>query len=934
MAVGLKAIRRTALKAVQAASVSCAIAAAVTAAIVIGLHTPGWLQPLERALQEVRFALLDRDASGSVVYADIDAASLQQVGVWPWPRSVHGALVDRLREAGAGEIFFDIDFSSRSTEAEDARFAEALARAEGMVHLAVFRQPADPARPDAGDLVNKPQPRFLAHAWPVTVSLPVDGDGRIRAALFADEVEGEAILSLSAMAAGADGPVRQAFGIDYSIAPASIPRVSVADLLAGRVDVSLLAGRKVVIGASAQELRDFFNVPLHGVLPGALLQILATETLLSGRPMTGGYGYVLLAVVLAAGMAATLCGLTGWRGRLVLFAVLSVGLELGALGVQALVPVSLDTVPAQVALILLSLAALLREIGVRQLLVRLLRRQRARDLLVLDKVFADSFDGVIVIDARGVIRAASRSAEAIWHAPIRSGTMARAVLPPAVVAMLETALARSADSDATACLHEIVITPEDPSGGAGRDARLIEYAITASVLAGEDGDDPDAVACLTCRDITDKRKAEEAFAYLAAHDPITDLLDRRAFEEALQKRLERGEPRGGDYHLLVAGLERIDIIAASLGLSWADKVRAAVARELRQLGCEFVASVGDRQLALAGFPPGVAPADFCAEVLGRISQELVLDGHRLHISACFGLATLAPADKPDAAALLRQAGTALSWARKAGPGTTRQFDQAMLRALTRRRLLEIDLEEGVRQGQFHVVYQPQVHLQSGQIIGVEALLRWQHPELGPVSPAEFIPIAEESGLIEPLGAFALSEACRTVRGWNLPLRLAVNVSPIQVERGSVIEAVEAALRGSGLPPAQLDLELVESLFLGQADQVAASISHLRGLGCGLALDDFGSGYSSLGYIPRFPFSKIKIDRSFVEHVHEDRGSAAIVRSVVELARGFDITVIAEGIETRAQEEAVRRLGCDIGQGYLYGRPMSGKELLALQHAAA
>lgn len=926
----MQSLIQLARQSVRLASVSCALAAVVAAVLTVGLHTRGWLQPIEQAIQEVRYSLLERQASGEIVFVDVDASSLRKFGVWPWARGLHGELVDRLRAAGASEIYFDMDFSAFSDPAEDSKFAAALERAEGSVYLAVFQQPSDPALPAGKRLTNIPISPLLDHAWPVTVSLPVDSDGRIRSALFADSINGEAVLSLSAMAAGTDGGILQTFGIDFSIDPNSVPRISAGDLLAGRVDPGALEGCKIVIGASAQELRDFFNVPVHGVLPGALLQILAAESLLAGRAMSSGFGYPLLALVLAIGAFATFSGMTTWRPRLILFISLSVALEIVALAVQAMAPLSLDTVPAQIALIVLALAALLREIGVRQLQIRAIHREQENDRRILDQVFKDNFDGVIVVDGKGVVRAASSSAEVIWRAPIRSGVRAADVLPPEVLATLQSALTHPEPLNAGARLHEIAITLGDQPDC----ARLIEYAVTASVLDEVDGDRPDVVACLTCRDITDRRRAEDAFAYLARHDPITDLLDRRAFEDALQTRLQQRGRRTGDYHLLVAGLERIDIIAASLGLSWADKVRAAIAHELRQLGCEFVASIGDRQLALAGFPNGVVPEEFCQEVLRRISRELALDGHRLHISACFGLASLAPTDAPDAAALLRQAGTALSWARKAGPRSIRQFDQAMLRALTRRRLLEIDLEEGIQKGQFHVVYQPQVELQSGKIIGVEALLRWNHPELGNVSPVEFIPIAEDSGLIEPLGAFVLRQACETVQGWQLPLRLAVNVSPIQVERGSVVEAVETALRASGLPPAQLDLELVESLFLGQAEQVEASISRLRSLGCGLALDDFGSGYSSLGYIPRFPFSKIKIDRLFVERVAVDKGSVAIVRSVVELARGFDITVIAEGIETRAQEEALRRLGCHIGQGYLYGRPMSAEDILALQHAAA
>ncbi|WP_439530917.1 EAL domain-containing protein [Pannonibacter sp.] len=919
--------KRTANRSLLAAPVTCAIAACLALIIAVGLHANGWLRPIERAVQQARFSVLDRAPSGEIVFVDIDASSLQHVGVWPWPRSIHARIIDRLRAEGAAEIFYDVDFSSASNAEEDAALAQALERAEGRVHLAVFRQLQDPGNPESRSYSNVPLPAFLDHAWPVSVSIPLEVDGRVWRAGLADLVDGETVLTLSAMLAGVDGRVGDKFGIDFAIDPAGIPRLPARALLTeAPLDVSL-AGRKVVVGASAQELRDLFVVPVHGIQPGGVVQILAAESLLAGRPISGGYGYWLLAAVLLAASVATLSGIVNWRSRILLFLVLAIALEAWALLVQVRHPVSLDTGPAQVTLLVLALSVLLREIGVRQFLFRMMRTARENDKVVLDQLFADSFDGVIVVDADGIIRAASRSAAGILGTDVRVGEAAEQVLPNDIMRAVRSALAQPSPA-ADASLSETQLPPE--SGSA--ENRVIEFVVTCSDLAPEDGGEAQKVACLTCRNVTDRRHAEEQLAYLAAHDPVTDLLDRRAFETELTLWMARRMERDGGCWVLVLGLERVDIIGASLGLAMVDGVRATIARRLQHLECEILGSVGDLRFAIAC--AAAPPEEFCKQLQTLVEQEVVLEGHRLHVGASIGIALIPPGKTSDAAAVLRQAGTALSLAQKAGAGSVRCFDAAMDQALTRRRLLEIDLEEGLSRGEFQVVYQPQIDLVSRQLVGVEALLRWTHPVFGEVSPGEFIPIAEESGLIEQLGAFVLTEACRTLQQWGRPLRLAVNVSPIQVQRGSIGGDVERALAASGFPASRLDLELVESLFLGQAEAVSASIAHLCRLGCGLALDDFGSGYSSLGYIPRFPFSKIKIDRSFIQNVHKDKGSAAIVRSVVELARGFDIQVIAEGIETPEQDEAVRALGCDFGQGFLYGRPMSADQVMKIMRTAA
>lgn len=272
---------------------------------------------------------------------------------------------------------------------------------------------------------------------------------------------------------------------------------------------------------------------------------------------------------------------------------------------------------------------------------------------------------------------------------------------------------------------------------------------------------------------------------------------------------------------------------------------------------------------------------------------------------------------------------ALLFAKSRGKNAFVVFEQSMLAEVEERQNLELDLWRAFDRNQFEVWYQPQVDLRNGDLIGVEALLRWRHPERGLVSPAEFIPIAEAIGLIEPLGKWVLETACMEVANWRSPTKLAVNVSSAQFERGDMVACVSRALEHSALPPSQLDLEITESLFMQPSELIRDTLAQLRAFGVGIALDDFGTGFSSLSYIHKFPIDKIKIDRSFVAGLPTNQDSAAIVQAVSVLAHSLNLCLIAEGIETTEQASFLRLMGVTEGQGYVYGRPQPSADIAKL-----
>jgi len=313
------------------------------------------------------------------------------------------------------------------------------------------------------------------------------------------------------------------------------------------------------------------------------------------------------------------------------------------------------------------------------------------------------------------------------------------------------------------------------------------------------------------------------------------------------------------------------------------------------------------------------------EALGRNYE---IDGHQLPVDVSIGI-SLAPGDGTDPAHLLKNADMALYRSKAEGRGTFRFFESAMDEAVKARRALELDLRNAIPKGEFELYYQPLVNFEHGGISGCETLIRWNHPTRGMISPVEFIPVAEETGLINPIGEWVLRQACIEAATWPTDIAVAVNLSPVQFRNQSLTPIVVAALHDSGLPAHRLELEITEAVLLQNTETTLETLRELQELGVRIAMDDFGTGYSSLSYLRSFPFNKIKIDRSFINEIADKGQSSAIVQAVAELAGRLQIATTAEGVETAEQRESVRALGCTEMQGYLYSRPVPAKEIVQL-----
>lgn len=459
-----------------------------------------------------------------------------------------------------------------------------------------------------------------------------------------------------------------------------------------------------------------------------------------------------------------------------------------------------------------------------------------------------------------------------------------------------------------------------------KDGMLLTEWLSISAIRNAQGELCNFIAIFS--DLSERKEAATRIQYLATYDPLTDLPNRGLFADRLAQGLMNMRRYKRQTAVILLDLDRFRTINDTLGPPVGDAVLIEVGRRLR-LQVREGDTVGRRGGNEFGFVMANVAHEHDAitlaqRMLDAVATPFLVNGTNFSLTASIGI-SVAPRDGDDAEKLLKAADMALARAKESGRNGFRFYSPAMDADAARRLSLELALKEALARNELSVVYQPQVSLDTGHLTGMEALLRWHHPEFGVVSPAEFIPIAEETGLILAIGQWVLETACEQTRRWLdlglVNLRVAVNLSTRQFQQSNLVAQVKNTLLRSGLPPMALELEITESAFLDNVDAAVAQAVALKELGIKLSLDDFGTGYSSLAYLSRFPFDKLKIDQGFVRDITENPVNAAIATAAIVMARSLNLTVLAEGVETEAQARFLRGRRCDAMQGYLYSRPL-------------
>ena len=472
-----------------------------------------------------------------------------------------------------------------------------------------------------------------------------------------------------------------------------------------------------------------------------------------------------------------------------------------------------------------------------------------------------------------------------------------------------------------------------------KDGRRLEVWVSTSPILDASG----AVvgASTITRDISEQKKTSALIRWQAYNDPLTCLPNRACFRQTLENAIEQAAP----FAVLFIDLDQFKHVNDSLGHAAGDRMlREVTARFERCLDAgDLLARMGGDEFTLLAPEPSLIapePSRFrrkAEALLAALSRPITIEGHELHVGASIGVSRF-PDDGTDAETLLKHADLAMYHAKERGRGQWQEFSSHMTEAARERLTLEASLRKAIERDEMLLLYQPQVSLEQEAVTGSEALVRWQHPEAGLISPARFIPLAEETGLIVPLGEWVLRTACRQAARWERegrPLRQSVNLSARQLSEQGLVQTVQAALQDAGLSPHLLELELTESALVAQGQAAAERLAALRALGVRISLDDFGTGYSSLAYLRRFPLDVLKVDRSFVEgltsplpggSVKHVRQEYAVVKAIIDMAHALDLEVVAEGVETPAQRAALRQLSCDYMQGFLFSPPITPEHL--------
>ena len=792
------------------------------------------LARVENAVADTRSTLLRHEVPSDIVIVGIDAESLKALNEWPWPRRHHARLLQMLHATEPRDVFIDIDFSSRSTEDDDALLERALADlAPTPVFLAAHFQAATGA---GGSLtLTEPLPRFAEHARPASVMLEPDIDGLVRSMRSSWRI-GDRVLR-SVLSYETSLPNDTNVPIDYSIDPASFAYVSYIDFLSGRIDPAALRGKSIYVGPTANELRDILAVPVYRALPGVVVQAFAAESARAGV-LTEVPTWLETILLAAWGIGCAVSfGRRGWRVDLAIVATALLALGAATVSLYAAQRVVLEIVPFAVVLLVL---------------------------------FVAGFGG-------------------------EGGELA---------ALAGTILERT------------ILTT---------DGRKLPVEISLSKVA-MGGD----LYVAVIRDVTERQAQRRALEHQATHDPLTGLPNRTAFMRHLGSLL--AQTAGRRIALLMLDLSRFKEVNDTLGHDVGDDVLREVARRFSaQLrGSAFISRIGGDEFTVVLDDAERGELELlCARLVDSLREPITARGVAIEIGVSVGIA-LAPDHSHDAKELLRLADVAMYVAKRHG-APFEIYDRDDDKHTVRRLGMLSELRRAIEHGGLALHYQPQVSLRTGKADGAEALARWRHDVHGNVDPAEFVTLAEATDLIWPLTDWTLRQALSDLASWNkrqTDLRVGVNISARVIQDVTFPRRLEILLHEARIRPHQLELEITESAMLLDPERARRIVRDLHALGVLIAIDDYGTGFSSLGYLRDLRVHALKLDKSFVIDLETREQNRVIVESTVQMAHALGLRVVAEGVESEWAKGYLESIGYDCAQGYWFARPIPAADCFA------
>lgn len=891
--------------------------ATLTVAVLCGAQTT-----LFHALLDAHFSWFQRKATGEILLVAIDPPSLERVGVWPWPRTLHAQVLNKLRQAGAADIVFDVDFSSRQDAQNDREFARSLEAAQGSVVLPTFAQPVRAGDGPTSFHVAKPLSEFRKSSWSATANVALESDGLVRRYAYGADIEGQFTPSIGAILAGEYNARGSNFYIDFGIRADTVPTVSFVDVLDGAVPKEVIADKKIIIGATAVELGDRFNVPDGQILAGPLLQTLAAESLLQGRALSststvvtavGLLGLVILLIFVFEKSHGTL--------RLVLLAGTSVAIALIGAFLHVRWAIILDTSLWQIAIASYLAAVALDEIDFRGLLAKI-AESRFRNVAM------SIGDGLVCTDEKGAITFWNPGAANIF------GYSQESILGRPITDLFVGDTPASLESG----IGKILLDRDAPKNRViewiGRRRSGETFALEASVSRWKT--DNTRHFGFVLRDISQRKKEEERIRYLAEHDALTGLFSRSKLKEELAELLASTSGTGGDVALVLLGLDGLKDINDTLGQDRGDTVICAIAKTLQRRfsGQGFVGRVSGDEFAVV--LPITGETYQSTEYIRTVASEFAavdvdLGDRTKSVSLSAGSAVY-PGDGQTAEELMANATLALHGAKQKGRGCHVVFCAEIRSKVQAGRQLEHELRRAYEHDEFELFYQPQLDLTTLKVVGAEALIRWRHPIKGHVAPSAFLSVLDTMPLSDDVGRWVIYTACQQAAEWSKTcpdFRMGINLCPSLLEADALPEVVFNAVADSGVSTRSIELEVTENILFNDPDNAIRILNRIRDSGVAIAFDDFGTGYASLTHLKRFPIDRLKVDQTFVRDMLGNEDDRSIVSMIVGLGKLLGMHVIAEGIEDLATAQALKEMGCDEGQGYFFGHPVPAAEFSKL-----
>jgi diguanylate cyclase (GGDEF)-like protein/PAS domain S-box-containing protein len=871
------------------------------------------LAPLDRAVLDAQAAWTQREVPTDAVIVEIDSRSLHDLGSWPWPRRYHAAVINALVAHHARRIFLDIDFSAASNPADDAELAQAVRTANGTIVLPAFWQPSSSGAETF--LWSAPIEPLRAHAMLGSVNLAPGPDGLVREIKTLAPQAAYAVAPVAAVLASVRPAGANPTLLDYRIAPSSFRKISYADVLRNPAGLGDLSGRTVFVGASALELGDMVPVPVHRALPGVLLQAIAYETLRQHvlhtlSPEAMGWAIFLWAVAGTALMRSV-----RWRRLPLLAFGMLVATLLITFGIYTLVNIPCESTPLLATIVVVFLATLFSTLDAEawRSWTNWLRYKRQDALLA--EIVTHSADAIMTLDAAGQITTANPAAAMLFGRDQKAlqGCSIDSLLPQARPLIEQQVQGRA----------QAVEFPLTSASGA-----MVHVELVFGRIAVES----ERIITATFRDITAQKIREQELRFHATHDALTGLPNRVYLSEQLAD-IVAAQRAGAQWALVLMDLDGFQQVNDTLGHSVGDLLLVELGKRFAALAPAgaCVARLGGDEFAVllkTNNQDSELPA-LCQSLLLGAMEPVFVKGVPISMGISAGVARY-PQDANGAEALLQRADVALYAAKRKRSGIE-CYDPTTDNNTPRRLEILTLLRSAVARSELLLHYQPKIELSTGCVPEVEALLRWRSPELGNVSPGEFIPLAEASDLITSLTLWTLERALTDCREWHaagVQLKVAVNLSARHLQDSAIPTLIEKLLHSTQAQAAWLELEITESAIMTDPDRALTILRALRDLGLSISIDDFGTGYSSLAYLQRLNVDRLKIDKSFVLAMSEGLGSEVIVASTIQLGHALGLEIIAEGVETAWQADTLRAAGCDYAQGYFYARPMACGALLA------